>query len=88
MNTKFYRSVLKERRNVNRLFSIKDMNGQQKSDTIEVVEAFTEYYTLGTISSDRQHVNSDFLKQGPVVSEELRGLLERPFTREEVKATV
>jgi len=40
MNTKFYHSVLKAKRNMNRVFRIKDKMGQQQTELDGIVKAF------------------------------------------------
>ncbi|XP_018625595.1 uncharacterized protein [Nicotiana tomentosiformis] len=87
MNTKFFHSVLKARRNTNRIFTIRDNAWAIRNDMSGIAEAFVEFYTsfLGTKYRDKMRVCSATVKQGPVVLAEQRGMLIAEFTMEEMK---
>ncbi|XP_060190443.1 uncharacterized protein LOC132619609 [Lycium barbarum] len=50
MNTKYFHSMLKTRRNTNRIFNIKDSQGVTRTDIEGIDDAFVEFYSslLGT----------------------------------------
>lgn len=68
MNTKFFHSTLKSRKNANRIFTIKDNTWFTINDMNEIAKTFVEYYTslLGTKSRDRMRLCGATVKQGPV----------------------
>ncbi|XP_075098898.1 uncharacterized protein LOC142175800 [Nicotiana tabacum] len=86
-NTKFFHGILKARRNSNRIFHIKDMNGNYIDDPVQIPDAFIDLYTkmLGRKIEDRTHVNSQLIKQGPTVREEQSNEVEAEFTSAKVK---
>ncbi|XP_060210905.1 uncharacterized protein LOC132637908 [Lycium barbarum] len=45
LNTKLYHSMLKTRRSKNRVFVVKDVQGQEQTEPGKVIEAFIEFYT-------------------------------------------
>ncbi|XP_019252629.1 PREDICTED: uncharacterized protein LOC109231421 [Nicotiana attenuata] len=57
-NTKFFHSAIKERRNMNRIFSVVDTQGVARRDTEEVSQAFIEFYEklLGEKNENRKNV--------------------------------
>nr|XP_009774194.1 PREDICTED: uncharacterized protein LOC104224272 [Nicotiana sylvestris] len=87
MNIKFFHSMLKVRRNANKIFTIRDNAGITRNNKNGIAEAFVDYYTsmLCTKTRDRMRVCNATVKQGPVVSAEQRGMLVAEFTMEEMK---
>ncbi|XP_019263741.1 PREDICTED: uncharacterized protein LOC109241454 [Nicotiana attenuata] len=87
MNTKFLHSMLKARRNANRIFTIKDTEGKISTDIEGVTNAFVKYYSnlLGTKAESRRRVCSATLKRGPVISREQRRMLVEEYTSAEMK---
>lgn len=45
LNTKYFHSIMKKRRNMNRIFSITDDQGVNRIDLDEIRKAFIEFYT-------------------------------------------
>ncbi|KAL9244383.1 hypothetical protein vseg_018163 [Gypsophila vaccaria] len=88
-NTAFFHSCIKERRQVNRVVRIRNMNGGL-ADTSETIQlAFLEYYhqLLGT-NATVEHVHKITVQRGLCVSEDQwPGLLVCP-TAQEIKAAI
>ncbi|XP_070012930.1 uncharacterized protein [Nicotiana sylvestris] len=86
-DTKHFHGLLKARRNSNKIFHIKDMKGCDIDDPVKIPDAFIEFYTemLGRKFEGRDHVNSQVIRQGPIVKEEKRNELVADFTETEVK---
>ncbi|KAM3237888.1 hypothetical protein P3L10_012918 [Capsicum annuum] len=87
LNTTFFHSVLKTRRNANRIFRIQDQQGKDIIDTQGIAQSFVHFYTslLGTSMQNRVSVCSSIVKKGPVISANQREMLSRNFTEKEVK---
>lgn len=90
LNTKYFHSMMKARRNMNRIFSIIDVEGVNRTKMDEITKSFIDFYTnfLGTTNKEREHVNSSMIQQGPIVIEIQRSMLEEKFTEKEVKTTL
>ncbi|XP_019225394.1 PREDICTED: uncharacterized protein LOC109206977 [Nicotiana attenuata] len=90
LNTKYFHSMMKARRNMNRVFSITDAEGIYRTEVDEIAKAFTVFYTnlLGTSNRQMEHVNSRLIQQGPIVTERQRSMLEEEFTEKEVKTAL
>nr|XP_009628789.1 uncharacterized protein LOC104119081 [Nicotiana tomentosiformis] len=86
-NTRFFHSFMKARRNTNRIFSIRDINGKNITEVERIAKTFTDFYTtiLGTSRGGRDHVCSKLVKRGSVVTEESRKILEATYSEKEVK---
>nr|XP_009779524.1 PREDICTED: uncharacterized protein LOC104228698 [Nicotiana sylvestris] len=89
-NTKYFHSVIKGKRNTNRIFSIKDVEGKEITNVEGIVDAFINFYKklLGKSKGDRQHVCSNLVRKGQVVQQEQREQLEAPVTDKEIKAAL
>lgn len=70
MNTKFFHSIIKSRRNSNRIISIDNAEGQNITDLEEISKTCITFYEglLGTNKSDRKHVCSTLVRYVPIVS--------------------
>ncbi|XP_059285656.1 uncharacterized protein LOC132039131 [Lycium ferocissimum] len=86
-NTKFYHSFLRSRRNTNKIFTIKDKEGQYRTTMEDISKAFIEYYVelLGTANVERKHASSCLIRTGPILTEEQRRMLDRLYTDKDVK---
>nr|XP_016460478.1 PREDICTED: uncharacterized protein LOC107783960 [Nicotiana tabacum] len=85
-NNKYFHSYMKERRNANRILSIK-AKGNRVTNVEEIVEVFVEFYSnlLGSTTDKREHVYSPLVREGKIVTEGQRQFLTEEFTEKEVK---
>nr|XP_009767960.1 PREDICTED: uncharacterized protein LOC104219026 [Nicotiana sylvestris] len=90
MNTKFFHSMMKARRNSNRILAIDNTTGQQVTDLEEIAKTFIAFYEglLGTKQHERDQVCSQLVRQGPTVSESHSTMLIEDFIEKEVKAAL
>ncbi|XP_075091612.1 uncharacterized protein LOC142171806 [Nicotiana tabacum] len=77
LNTKFFHSILKARRNTNRIFTISNNNGDIINDLPGITQSFVEFYTslLGSSSTGKTRVCSSTMREGLVVLGEHRKML-------------
>ncbi|OIS97554.1 hypothetical protein A4A49_07321 [Nicotiana attenuata] len=75
LNTKYFHSMMKARRNINRVFSITDSEGVNETEIDAIAKGFIDFYTtlFGTSNRKREHVNSGLVRQGPTVTEVQNG---------------
>ncbi|KAK4708977.1 hypothetical protein R3W88_029902 [Solanum pinnatisectum] len=86
-NTKFHYNFLKARRNVNRIFTIKDKEGTYLTNAKEISKEFIDYYNelLRTANEGRKHANSGIIKRGHMITEDQKSQLTASFTARDVK---
>ncbi|KAL2923376.1 LINE-1 retrotransposable element ORF2 protein, partial [Bienertia sinuspersici] len=89
-NTRLFRQSIRIRQNRNRILSVTDMNGVLKYSHKEVQEAFIAYYKslLGTSMEGRRNVDSEIVKEGPVLNAEQVRMLHTNFFGEEIKQAI
>ncbi|PHU20013.1 hypothetical protein BC332_11164 [Capsicum chinense] len=77
-STRFYHNYLKVERNNNRIFSVIDKDGNEKISIDGIAQVFTDFYNelLGAKIASRTHVNSTVIRQGSLVSENQRAMLQ------------
>lgn len=65
MNTKFFHSMIKARRNSNRIFTIRHGEGNTRTNAPDIAETFVEYYRnlLGTKGISRTRVCNTIVKE-------------------------
>lgn len=70
VNSAYFHRSLKQRRMINRIYEIDDMNSVRVKQQNEIEEAFTCYYKelLGSNTQPRIHVNSSLVKKGRVLN--------------------
>lgn len=66
------------------------MHGNWTTSLAQVPDVFLEYYKwfLGTRLVDRTPVKTTIVNMGPLVSRDMRNVLNAPYTKEEIKATL
>ncbi|XP_074288534.1 uncharacterized protein LOC141613690 [Silene latifolia] len=85
-NTAFFDASIKSRRSKNRVFQVKDMNGQMCSSPEKIQSAFEEYYMslLGT-SHEVRPINRKIVQHGKCLTAAHCSLLTAPVTGAEIK---
>lgn len=85
--TNFFHSLMKARWNINRVFSTTNSQGVNRTQIDAIAKSFIDFYTtlLGTNKKEGEHVNSSLIRQGQIVTETQRKMLEEEFIEKEVK---
>ncbi|XP_062112572.1 uncharacterized protein LOC133823736 [Humulus lupulus] len=89
-NTSLFHTSIWTRKAMNRIYSIKDMDGVWVDKPDQVIPAFLNFYysLLGSKMEGRKSVLPQVINQGPSITEVHTCLLTSEFSNEEVKATV
>lgn len=90
MKTTYFHRSLRKRRMMNRIYEIKTSEGIQMKTPTEVEGEFIEYYKdlLGSDIQSRDHVNSNIIKAGNVISPSQQEDLCKPVSAIEIKAAL
>ncbi|XP_074305522.1 uncharacterized protein LOC141640738 [Silene latifolia] len=88
-NSRYFHNQIRARQIHNKVLQIKDMNGSLHSDPKDIEHAFLSYYMdlLGTKASTLP-VHVATVNLGPVITDDLKTLLLKPITKDEIKATM
>ncbi|XP_062074999.1 uncharacterized protein LOC133779009 [Humulus lupulus] len=89
-NTSFFHNSIQLRRNVNMIYSIKDMDGVWIDKPNKVTNAFLKFYhiLLGSKMEGRKYVLPQIFNQGPKVTAAHNCILTTEFSNAEVKAAM
>lgn len=79
-----FHNMLKTRRNMNRIFLVKDSEGKIETSAEGIATTFIEFYKdlLGTSTSNTVRVNSCLVREGNILKDDHRSMLEREFKSE------
>ncbi|XP_060182632.1 uncharacterized protein LOC132612434 [Lycium barbarum] len=86
-NTRYFYTVLKQKKLKESIYQLKDKNQQMQHDPVVIVDIFVRFYKqmLGETGGTKQKVYLGFLRYGHIlITDQQVGLL-KPYTWEEVK---
>ncbi|KAL2934380.1 LINE-1 retrotransposable element ORF2 protein [Bienertia sinuspersici] len=86
-NSSIFHKALKVRKYQQSFLELKDMNGIPRKGFGNITNAFEEYYKLllGSGVVEREKVQLDVVRMGPILQNHHRLLLQAPITDEEIK---
>lgn len=86
-NSKIFYQSIRARRIQNHVYAIYDEHGNWQDSSQSVPAAFLDFYQelLGTRCDSRRQVVQQIMHSGPLLTEEHRAMLERPFSVVEIK---
>ncbi|KAL2904477.1 hypothetical protein RDABS01_003187, partial [Bienertia sinuspersici] len=89
-NTALFHSCLRKRTIQNNVYAIRDRTGVIQDSPEGIQTAFVDYYNelLGRKMGEREKVNSNTVRRGPVLTEDRKRRMITPFTREGVKKAI
>lgn len=88
-NTKFFHSIITQRRKDNHIHLLLDERGQEFTDHTHIVDCIVRYYTslLGTVAT-RDPTESIVFDEGPKLDTSTHSLLDSPVTAMKIKAAL
>ncbi|XP_062081089.1 uncharacterized protein LOC133785891 [Humulus lupulus] len=86
-NTSMFHASIRARRTTSRVYAIEDKEGCQVHEPHQITVAFLSFYEdlLGTAMAHRKSVMLGVIKQGPLINETHKRLLQHLYTDEDVK---